>query len=140
MMASHRPSDNPDEQPPAPPADDSGRAAPSIPGEAGSLSPSNFLKGFDWALALGVHVLAFVSVSFGIRNSDVWMHLATGRLISNGEYAFGVDPFSFTTTDRYWVNHTWLFDWGIYQVHRMAGGPGLALGKGIAGYLLKIIF
>src|SRR5262249_27887455 len=57
-------------------------------------------------LVLGIG-LSFLLASFAIRNTDFWMHLATGRLLAKGNYQFGVDPFAFTTTDTSWVNHSW---------------------------------
>ena len=37
------------------------------------------------------------------------------------EYSFGVDPFSYATVGRYWANHAWLSDTGMYLVHRSLG-------------------
>src|SRR5262245_28831100 len=68
----------------------------------------------DRALAVVVLVFAFLLGSFAARNSDLWMRLASGRLIANFEYTFGTDPFSYATADRYWVNHDWLYDLFIY--------------------------
>src|SRR6266446_2532552 len=51
----------------------------------------------DRAMIAIVLVLGFFLASFAVRNSDFWMHLATGRLIAQGNYVFGVDPFSYTT-------------------------------------------
>src|SRR5262249_40284195 len=46
-----------------------------------------------------------------------WMHLATGRLIAEGKYEFGKDPFSFATEGKTWVNHAWLFDLLLYKAY-----------------------
>lgn len=88
----------------------------------------------DRVLALLVPVLAFGLASFVIQNSDYWLHLATGRELANGNYAFGVDPFAYTTTNVYWVNHSWLYDWLLFQVTKPAGGPD-AGGAIVAGIL-----
>jgi hypothetical protein len=126
MMASHRPEEKPPE--PIQPAPDP--AAP-LPAPAGSstLPQSNFLVGFDWVLALGVLALAFLISSFAVRNSDFWMHLATGRLLSEGQYSVGKDPFSYMGADRVWVNHSWLYDWLVYRVFSAGGGPGIVIVK-----------
>jgi hypothetical protein len=50
------------------------------------------------------------------------MHLATGRLISQGAYAFGSDPFAYTTEGTSWINHTWLADFAAYMIGQAAGG------------------
>src|SRR5437667_10233972 len=76
----------------------------------------------DRALVAVVLALAFLLASVAVRNSDFWMHLASGRLIANGEYRFGVDPFSYTSTS-YWANHAWLYDLILYGLASAAGGP-----------------
>src|SRR5262249_12828400 len=126
MMASHRPSESPPPPPPEPVA-----PAPA-PGAKTTLAPSNFIVGFDWVLAFGVLALAFLLASFGVRNSDFWMHLAAGRLLAEGSYSFGKDPFSFVGEDRTWVNHAWLFDWLLYLLYKSAGGPGVVIAKAVA--------
>lgn len=69
----------------------------------------------------------------GANDPDLWWHLATGRLISNN-LANGqslaqaiphTDPFSFTFADQPWIAHEWLTDVVMYQVHNLAGLPGL---------------
>src|SRR5437773_201705 len=69
----------------------------------------------DRALVAVVLALAFLLASVAVRNSDFWMHLATGRLIAHGQYHFGVDPFSYTGT-AYWANHAWLYDLILYAL------------------------
>lgn len=127
MMASHRPADPP---PPPPPPPDA--PPPAAPTGLTTLPPSNFLLGFDWALAFGALALAFLMASFAVKNSDFWMHLAAGRLLSNGGYEFGKDPFSYSGADRAWVNHAWLFDWLLYQLYKAGGGAGVVIAKAIA--------
>src|SRR5262249_42508247 len=56
-----------------------------------------------------VLTLGFFLASFAARNTDLWLHLATGRALVEGKYQFGVDPFAYTTEGVYWVNNTWLF-------------------------------
>jgi hypothetical protein len=79
-----------------------------------------------------VLLFAFLVSSSAVRNSDFWMHLAAGRLLANGEYRFGVDPFFYTSTGAYWVNHAWLFDVGLYAVYQASGGVGLVVLKAVA--------
>jgi tetratricopeptide (TPR) repeat protein len=124
MMASHRPSDPPPPDPEAPPP------TPAAP--PAGLKPSGFVIGFDWVLAFGVLVLAFFAGSFSVRNSDFWMHLAAGRLIAGGEYSFGTDPFSYATEGRYYANHEWLYDWGLYQLFKAGAGQAVVIAKCLA--------
>jgi tetratricopeptide (TPR) repeat protein len=81
------------------------------------------LRRLDSVLVVIGMVLAFMVASFAIRNTDYWMHLATGRLLARGEFSFGHDPFAYTTGNTYWVNHSWLFDLGLYGLTHLAGGP-----------------
>src|SRR5207253_9013000 len=74
------------------------------------------------ALVVVVLAFAFLLASVAVRNSDFWMHLATGRLIAHGQYQFGTDPFSYTST-AYWANHTWLYDLTLYGLATASGGP-----------------
>jgi hypothetical protein len=129
MMASHRPADSPPE--PIQPKDQTPTPPPAAGGSS-TLPPSSFLAGFDWVLAFGVLALAFLLASFAVRNSDFWMHLATGRLLAQGEYSFGKDPFSFVGADRTWINHAWLFDLLLYQMYSVGGGPGVVIAKAVA--------
>ena len=76
-----------------------------------------------------VLALAFFAGSFSVRNSDFWMHLATGRLIAAGEYSFGTDPFSYATAGRTWVNHEWLYDFGLYQLFKAGEGSAVVIAK-----------
>jgi hypothetical protein len=83
-----------------------------------------WFSGADFLLAVLVLVLAFLLASFVARNSDLWLHLATGKRLLAGEYKPGTDPFSFATADRPWVNHSLLFDISVYLLY---GGNGVLL-------------
>ena len=72
----------------------------------------------DGILCLLLLVLAFLCASFKARNSDLFQSLATGRLLAQGEYAFGTDPFSFASKGT-WVNQSWLYDLGTYALYRV---------------------
>jgi hypothetical protein len=86
---------------------------------------------FDHLLASLAVVLVFFLASFPARNSDVWLHLASGKRIVAGEYfPGGQDPFSYSAADRVWVHHSWLFDivaYLTYSVHQY----GLVLFKAV---------
>jgi tetratricopeptide (TPR) repeat protein len=80
---------------------------------------------FDQAINLLIILFAFVAASFIARNTDVWLHMAAGRMIADGNYVFGQDPFTYTTTGKYWANHAWLFDLGMYLGYQLLGGAAL---------------
>jgi tetratricopeptide (TPR) repeat protein len=102
-------------------------------------SPEQFAKEMrrlDRVLVVVGCVLAFLLASFPIRNSDYWLHAATGRLLAGGNYRFGSDPFAYTTQGSYWANHSWLFDLGLYAIANLAGGPDTSA-AGIAMVVAK---
>ena len=141
MMASERPASSPlaEETPPldaTPPADPIPRPT------EGTLKPSPFLKGFDVALAVGVLVLAFGLASFAVRNSDFWLHLGTGRSIAQGQYEFGKAPFTYSGTDRYWTNHSWLYDLTTFAIYERGGGEAIVAFKALllAGLATILLF
>ncbi len=97
----------------------------------------------DRVLAAMLLLFAFLLASFEVRNPDLWMRLATGRLLVEGHYQFGVDPFAFTTRDVYWANQAWLFDGLVYGIRELAGDVGLVLAKalllaGLAFIMLQV--
>ncbi len=99
-----------------------------------ALSPSPASRwGYrlDVLLIALVPVFAFLAGSFVARNSDWWMHCATGRMIAAGDYHFGTDPFAYTTTGRYWANHAWLFDLGFYLLFQTFGGDAVVVTKAL---------
>src|SRR5947209_15409150 len=85
----------------------------------------------DAVLAALVLTFAFLAASFAARNSDLWLHLATGRLLAHGDYTFGTDPFAYTTPGIYWANHAWLFDLLLYAGHQALGGAALVALKAV---------
>src|SRR5262245_27695476 len=78
---------------------------------------ARMMLGLEWLMLPVILALAFMLASSAVRNSDFWMHLATGRLIAEGNYEFGKDPFSFATEGRLWVNHSWLYDLLLYKAY-----------------------
>jgi hypothetical protein len=81
-------------------------------------------------------VLAFFLGSFAATNSGLLLHLAAGRLLTSGEYQFGVDPFSWATPGQYWANASWLYDLFIYAVYSNLGGTALVVCKALVLVLL----
>lgn len=84
-------------------------------------------------------VFAFLTASFAVRNSDFWMHLASGRLLAEGNYHFGVDPFAYTTQGVYWANHAWLFDLLVYLVFTKLGAIVLVIVKAALIAVLAVV-
>jgi hypothetical protein len=114
----------------APPAD---AAAPPTPEAAPAARPA-----IDWAqvvnqtdlllvaLLLG---LTFLLGSFVATNSDIWLHLATGKQLADGQFQFGVDPYSIATEATAtrpavpWIHQSWLYSLLFYELHENVMSP-----------------
>jgi len=108
---------------------------------------TKFLRLRSWLdapLVFVVVLFAFLVASFPAHNSDFFRQTALGRLIVQGQYHFGVDPFVYSAGENdYFVNHSWLFAllmYGLYQLP--AGGAVVVLFKALviaalAGILLR---
>jgi hypothetical protein len=86
----------------------------------------------EWVLVIPVACLAFFLASFPARNSEIWIHLARGRLLAQ-------EGFSTATA----INLYWLYDLLIFGVYSAAGGTGLVVGKafvvvGLALVMLRL--
>src|SRR5262245_65419047 len=78
--------------------------------------------------------------SFVARNSDVWLHLATGERMFAGEYVpGGKDPFSFSAADRTWVNHSLLFDVGAKLLYRGDGALLVAIKAAVVAVAFALL-
>ncbi len=86
----------------------------------------------DYALAAVVLGFAFLCGSFPARNSDLWLHLATGRdLTTRDSITSASIRYALNNQGVYWVNTNWLYDLLTYAVFQDFGGVegrgGLAL-------------
>lgn len=120
--------------------------SPTSPSEAPAPQPTRIprpigshIAWLDYGLVAVVLVLAVLLGSFAARNSDLFLRLATGRLIAQGAYSFGVDPFSYTSTSA-WIHHSWLFDLLLYGLAAVAGGIDVpAAGAVLVGFKALLV-
>lgn len=63
--------------------------------------------------------LAFLLALVPARNSDLWLHLASGRLLAQGRGPGGTDPFTSTAGNQLWVNPTWLSDQILFVLYTL---------------------
>jgi hypothetical protein len=103
------------------------------------MPPVRRLTALETLLAVLVVLFAFAAASFAVRNSDFWLHLASGRDIAAGKWTVGVDPFAYTTEGVYWVNHAWLFDLLLHVVYQSAGGAALVVLKALLVAALALL-
>jgi hypothetical protein len=104
---------------------------PDRPRPAGGDAPG-------WAekiLLFLVVALAFLLASSPARNSDLWMHLARGRLAARGELSSGPD---LGPPPGAAVGTTWLYDLVCYGLYSAFGGTGLVLSKALLVALLAL--
>ncbi|HEV2947242.1 MAG TPA: hypothetical protein VGX70_07690 [Gemmataceae bacterium] len=85
---------------------------------------TRLVRRLDVAIAAVVIVLSFLLASFAARNSDLWQHLAAGRVIAQEGSIPRQDPFTYTAEGT-WVNHSWLSDLILYNVFRLTAGGDL---------------
>lgn len=117
----------------SPSGQSSGQSIPADGGISNSVqSGRSSSKAFQAIFAGWICALAFLLAATPARNSDLWLHLASGRLVSEGRLLETTDPFSSTTDGVYWVNHTWLSDLLLYQLYQVH-----ALGEGTLLIVLK---
>jgi tetratricopeptide (TPR) repeat protein len=87
---------------------------------------------------LFITAFAALLAAFPARNSDLWMHLAAGRLLAHGE-----SPSRLVLSLGVRENQTWLHDVLAYGVYSACGVTGLAVCKvlvvvGLALVLLRL--
>lgn len=86
----------------------------------------------DFVLRWVVVALAALLGCAQLHDAMPLVHVRTGEwLAANGWIPTGYDPFSLLTTDRLWVNLSWLFDLTAAGVNSIAGGIGLSLAAGV---------
>lgn len=128
--------------PPLAPPSACGGGAPesASPSALPGAPPRGIGKTRGSILAVFLCGLAFLLASTPARNSDVWLHLASGRLLSATGLPDGTDPFASTTQGVFWVNPAWLSDLLLYRLHQFGGGTALVVGKAVLTALLAALF
>jgi hypothetical protein len=112
---------------------DGSQGAIPLPPQPLPHSPQDSVAGdlarVDLLLASFLVLLAFLLASTAARNSDLWLHLATGRAIADGSYRFHGDPFGQDTSA--WIAHSWLCDLIGYELFHRFGGSVLVILKAL---------
>jgi hypothetical protein len=131
---------SPDQPPPA--GEPVAVVAPTVPAAPEGGGPTGVASSAAVLVGL-VMALAVVLASFPARNSDLWLHLATGRLLAEGDHRFGPDPFTATVAGASGLNPSWLYDLLLYGGYQALGGPALVALKALlvaalAGSLLRL--
>jgi hypothetical protein len=112
-------------------------ALPQPPAPPHTSAP--FPAVLDGTLGFLAVVLAFLIALMPARNTDVWLHLATGKALADGTWRFGPEPFTYTGGTEPAVIHSWFDDWMSYQNFRLFGGPGLVICKALLIAVLAFV-
>ncbi|HZT81070.1 MAG TPA: hypothetical protein VFA26_12640, partial [Gemmataceae bacterium] len=85
-----------------------------------------------------VAALAFLLASFPARNSDLWAHLAAGRLLAGGDLSAATAP---PPAPEGGVGQGWLYDLVSFAAYSAFGGAGLVVCKAllVAGLALVLL-
>ncbi len=71
------------------------------------------------------------SVAFPVTNTDIWWHMAAGRLIwQEGAFLYA-DPFSSGAAGAPWIDLHWLFQVASFAIFSVGGLLGLVLAKAL---------
>jgi len=80
-------------------------------------------------LVLVLFLFSFFAVFFPLTNTDIWWHLAAGRLILEQGGFLTSDPFSLSSQGQPWIDLHWLFQVLAYEAHSLGGNTALVFGK-----------
>jgi tetratricopeptide (TPR) repeat protein len=79
------------------------------------------------ALVLLTIAAAFLLGCQELFDSDVWWHVRAGQWIWEHRRVPALDPFTFASADRTWVDLHWLFQLMLAGAHRLGGVPGMII-------------
>jgi len=96
--------------------------------EKSTATGENVLR---WQVLVLVAVLVALVAVTKVTSYDTWVHLSLGRWMSEHERAPRTNLLSHTMPERPVVDHQWLFQWGLYQLWRQVGVPGLVVAKAL---------
>ncbi len=86
----------------------------------------------DFMLRWAVVLLAFLMGCTFIAETSTLVHVRSGEyLAAHGVWPPANDVFSFTASERPWVNVSWLFDLVLAGIYAVSGAVGLSLFKAL---------
>jgi tetratricopeptide (TPR) repeat protein len=80
-----------------------------------------------WLAWVAVSLVALPAALQGIhaRDTDMFYHLAAGRLMAEQGAILGHEAFSFTRAGAPWTNYYWLFEYLTFRLYAVGGLPAL---------------
>ena len=97
------------------------------------MEPSNVVSRDRTArLTDGVLILLMLAATFALGcqelyDSDIWWHLRTGQWIWEHRQVPRLDPFTFSSADRLWIDLHWLFEILLAKAFAADGTRGMIL-------------
>jgi len=82
-----------------------------------------------WGVSLLAAAVVGYAACFSLMDTDIWWHLAAGRLIVQERWPIFADPFAADTLGVAWVDVHWLFQVLVFLLHRLGGIAALVLAK-----------
>ena len=82
-----------------------------------------------WAVSALAAIVAAYATCFALMDTDIWWHLAAGRLMVEGRHFIYADSFAADTLGRPWVDVHWLFQVLEFLLHRAGGVAALVVAK-----------
>ena len=86
-------------------------------------------RGLAWAVSVLAAVATAYAACFAVMDTDLWWHLAAGRVMVEERRWLFADPFAADTLGRPWVDVHWLFQVLAYLLHRWGGIAALVVAK-----------
>ena len=86
-------------------------------------------RALAWAVSALAAALAAYMACFAVMDTDLWWHLAAGRVMVEERRWLFADPFAADTLGHPWVDVHWLFQVLAYLLHRSGGIAALVMAK-----------
>lgn len=97
------------------------------------LAPgSDAMRRADRLLLVAMVILAALLGCYELFDADIWWHLRAGQWILENHRVARVDPFTFSSADRPWIDLHWGFQVALATAHALGGVPGMILLASIA--------
>ncbi|HUY87830.1 MAG TPA: hypothetical protein VMV10_03755 [Pirellulales bacterium] len=81
----------------------------------------------DYLLVALLGVVAFALACYEITDQDVWWQIRSGQWIVDHQRVPALDPFSYGSADREWIDLHWLFQIVLAGAYGLAGLSGVVL-------------
>ena len=77
---------------------------------------------FDVYVMLAALLLIFVASCNYVTDAHLWLHLRTGQVIADQMAPVTTDIYSYTQSEKSWVNLPWLFQWAHAALYNFVSG------------------